>query len=375
VTVWFKNFKTWLFPNPDTTEPEASLNQLPPEMASQIKMAIQQLPSPLVYQNAVQESLKNAIARWQENPTESPNHLVILGSPVETIELILKDALEELKNQISLPITPLSIQRPSDCTNLAKKLTDFINQETSNSFNHQELIVIPKLAECFLRCIGGLGAIEYLRDEVLANKTRFWLIGCNHWAWSYLGYVCQLNVFLEQTFLLPALTSSQLEEWLDSAPIPLAKTRFIPSPLQAGKEFLEEQAVELEQLYFQKLSDTSLGVSRIANKLWLRSLRYQSDKDEGKNLLQTAPNLPDLPSLTSSDRYLLYSLLLHERMSLSALALSLGDVESMVQPHVQRLQQLGLILKQQQEFTVNPLHYPKLKVELEQNNFLTEVVT
>lgn len=368
--LWLNKLKPWFLPTQDTTEPEIPLDGLPPATASQLKRAIQGLPSPSVCQDAVQDALRDAIALWQENPAEAPNSLVVLGSPVELMEPIFRDALFALKDQNPLPVRYLSVQRPSDSATIATKLTASIAQEPLTCPEPQQIVVIPTLAECFLRCIGGLAGIEYLRDTVLKERSRFWLIGCNHWAWEYLGYVCQLNVFFEQTLSLPALTASQLQEWFNSASPPLVKRQFIPSSSLLGTELLQEQEAELEQQYFQKLSKISLGVGSVAGELWLRSLRYQPTEDNSGILVQEPPTLPDLPALTASDRYLLHSLLLHEQMSLPALALSLGEVESVIQPQVQRLRRSGLILQQPQLLRANPLHYSRLKVELDRNNFL-----
>ena len=371
--LWSKKFQAWFFPTQDTTEPETSLDQLPPATTSQLRSAIQGLPSPSVHRDAVQNALTAAIALWQENPVLAANSLVVLGSPVEPMEAIFSDALDALKEQNPLPVRRLLVPRPPDFTTIVTKLAASIAEDAPDaptSQEHPELVVIPSLAEYFLRCIGGLAGIEYLRDTVLKKRSRFWLIGCNHWAWEYLGYVCQLKAFFEQTLSLPALTDSQIQDWLNSASTSVVKTRFIRSSFLPDNALLEEQLAELERLYFQKLSDISLGVSSVASELWLRSLRYQATDDSSGSLFQESPTLPDLPALTVSDRYLLHSLLLHEQMSLPALALSLGELENFIQPQVQVLRRSGLILQQQQLLKVNPLHYPRLKVELERNNFL-----
>ncbi len=65
-----------------------------------------------------------------------------------------------------------------------------------------------------MRCIGGLEAIEALRDLVAGDSSRFWLIGCNSWAWQYLERIYQINAYLTNTVSLPPLKEEQMQEWL-----------------------------------------------------------------------------------------------------------------------------------------------------------------
>ena len=151
--------------------------------------------------------------------------------------------------------------------------------------------------------------------------------------------------------------------------------------LENYDEFSSDKLAEVQKSYFENLADNSSGISSVAASLWLRSLRYEwnSDTDTPEDdfeppfsLNQTKPKLPDLPNLISEDRYILYSLLLHGGMTLSQLALSLGEDESPVKARVQVLVQANLIDRSKSLLFINPAYYPKLKNLLSRNNFLVD---
>ena len=82
------------------------------------------------------------------------------------------------------------------------------------------------------------------------------------------------------------------------------------------------------------------------------------------------PSLPGLPPLEPDDQFILYSLILHGDLTISALAESLGDEQSEVQARVQILRRQGVIEQKDKVLKINPIHYPALKQELANNNFI-----
>jgi biotin operon repressor len=96
----------------------------------------------------------------------------------------------------------------------------------------------------------------------------------------------------------------------------------------------------------------------------LQSLRLQDEQ-----IISVPPDLPKLPNLPWRDRYLLYSLLLHERLTLEELAESLGENSHVMRTYVQELRLAGLIQGNFKALEVNPLYYAQLRLELAQNNF------
>jgi hypothetical protein len=375
-------FKTWLGTKQESLSTETS-EELPLDFVKSVKRAIADLPAPPTHQKAVQAAFVEAITRWRENP-DAPNSLVILGSPLDEMSRLFRDTLEAWENEKGLRVRSVKSQMcPHDYaeikTNFEVELGvgEGFSPDNPELEARQETIVIPRLDWCFLRCIGGLEAIELLRDTIYKDASRFWLIGCNQLAWTYLDYVVQVSAYFQQTQLLPQLNGSQLQEWLQPARREL-KLYFNGSL----DELDEEEQAKLQEQYFDRLANISQGITSVAANLWLRSLYSESPETDASDspdadsnstvqpIGQGKANLPDLPVLLPEDRYLLYSLLLHGGMSLSHLALSLGETESNVQARVHFLWLNDAIERDRNFLWVEPAHYPRISSLLAQNNFL-----
>lgn len=145
--------------------------------------------------------------------------------------------------------------------------------------------------------------------------------------------------------------------------------KMIPDQLEKEAHNLKEKAKAAVTNEQQSPSPENKNQAAITNEEQYPSSK--NDSNEANKILQVeSPKLPDLPTLNAEDHYLLYSLLLHGDISLSALAESLGDEESKVQAQVQMLRRAGVVEEKNQILKVNPIHYPKLKRELANNNFV-----
>lgn len=371
------------------TETDNGLVDLPDDAVAHIEQRLQVLSSPPAYQTAIREAIATAVTYWQQSLT-APNNLVILGSPVEPIAQIMHQSLRGWHDSPLHPQVPLScLSRSRDPLSLTQQMKQSLEahipvqqhrdrSDANRLAARKTLLVIPSLDQCFLRCIGGWNSVEYLRDLSIHNRDCFWVVGCSHWAWNFLDFVCQISAYFNQIEPLPELTGEMLQEWLD----PIAKTVVKPNDS-------DEAEGDRRRSYWNSLSNQSSGVSSIAVQLWLQSLHVQKDDLENTSLEQTQPSteseqtsdqlpfklyetpavLPSLPSLTVDERYLLHSLLIHSCASYAHLALTLGEPESQIQSRIQRLLREKVLEFRDGVLSVRALHYARLKVELANNNF------
>lgn len=377
------------------TPPDDTLAQPPKDLVDQLEQAISQLPSPASYRTAVQSALTSALQHWQQN-SDAPNSLVILGCPVEPIGAIMAQSLAEFPLPEVQLVTPLTNWRrsthptalyPQLQTALGPLLmapaagkqvpSHTVAQKTEASQaeggDRPTIVVIPCLDDCFLRCIQGWESIEYLQNAIVQDSSRFWLIGCNTWAWAFLDRVCQIRSYLGHVQPLPEMGGQDLQAWLASG---------VPD------QMLQPAATETEDLdYWNALAKVAAGIGSVAAQFWLRGLRSQSvslpeaasdlsrsdslDSSLVQERLQrTNPTSPRLPELTALDRYLLHSLLLHGGMTRSHLVLSLGEPEGKIRARLETLQRAGVIVQKKTYVRVDPSHYLNLRTDLRNNNFL-----
>ncbi|MEB3281543.1 MAG: hypothetical protein VKK42_21735 [Lyngbya sp.] len=394
VKAWFPKAQAKI--EAQAAELEARFNEqnylsLSPEEVADYQNKIESLSLPEAYKNAIKTKLSEVLAPWEKDKN-SANHLFIIFSPVEPTKAIFKQTLEEVNDE-ALRIKSLAWKtRPDDYETLKSQLQSEIESsenlaESQNHNNSQSLVIIPDLSLCFLRCVEGLDSVEYLFDLILKDHSRFWIVGCNQWAWNYFNYLYKVKSCFEQIFPLPTLNAVQLKQWLtplyESLPIEFGDHNEENS--DNSKEWDEDQnwISKEEKQYFERLADISEGLSQPAAYLWLDSLRYIKQQEETdsttvelqenqpeKRLILKRATLPNLPELTKEDQYLLSSIGLHEEISLSALAVSLAESENVVRSQVPKLLRAGVIWSEQERFRLSPNYYPRLKRDLIDNQIL-----
>ena len=383
-----KKFRSWLadrrnflfsrFTKDDreTQEPERSLLQLPEAARKKLVRGIEDLTINPADKEAIVSTLNEAFEQWQNSPSNTNNSLVVLSSPITSVSRILTETLEEWteQKQVSIRLLPFTA-RPVKIETVESKLKHYFEQQSKkNSDEGLEVAVIPNLSWCFLRSLEGLKGIEYLQTLLFKNdKNRFWIIGGGQVGWQYLNSVCAIEAYCGQVFTLPAIEPKQLAHWFE----PIVKELKINFDDPSIDKKILESDKDNKTNYFERLADISEGVSTIAIQGFLKSIRYEKIDDgddrtspEPEKLVAQVPKLPELPELESVDQYILYSLLLHGDLTISALAESLGDEKAEVQSRIQLLRQEGVVEEKDTILKINPIHYPKIKRELAGNNFI-----
>ena len=179
--------------------------------------------------------------------------------------------------------------------------------------------------------------------------------------------MCNLATYCGEIFALPEIPPEDLRSWLqpvvEEIDIEFDKPRIDQQLLDGDKDN--------ETNYFESLADVAQGVSTISIQAFLGSIKYiKEDENYSEKIIAQTPKLPKLPTLEASDRYLLYSFLLHGQLTIPALVESLGDSQPEVQGRVQYLRREGLIEQQDNILQINPIHYIRIKRELALNNFV-----
>ena len=342
-----------------------------------------------------------------------------------------------LLDWIERPLQVESIkQRIKDKLDLADDSSTDPSCNEEDAEGKPTLMVIPNLSWCFLRSADGLDGLDYLQDLIPRDHSRFWVIGSGRVGWDYLKSTIKLNAYCGKVKVLPFLSGEDLQDWIEpiiqqfnisfsnpalykrlekgNNPVSLEAaldrpvealtdvkqeiSATIQSSVRAAKEELlsdetEEKERSAKQEYFDRLADISDGVSTTALQIFIKSLRCkEQDSDSSssedsnastsqsaerehspKRIVASIPKLPPLPDLSQNDLYLLYSLILHGDLNIKALSESLGDAPNVVNNQVQILRGLGVLEQKGNVLKANPAYYPRIRRELDRNNFIIEV--
>ncbi|MDC0836000.1 hypothetical protein POG22_23835 [Geitlerinema sp. CS-897] len=329
-----------------------------------------ELDAPNPYCEEVRSQLSQRLKQWQQDET-APNGFVLLGTPVDSFSKLLDTAISSWENDSVLLVKTLASSTvPHDVSEIVRQLRKTSDSDFVRSANRNLVIVVPDLSQCFLRCVEGLDSIDVLQDCVLRDRSRFWLIGCNTFAWNYLDLACDLSVSFPEPSILPELSPEDLKTWL-SPVCHLADCQFEKEADENENSETEDDEDDFwnsksEKSYFHRLAELSLGSAAVASNLWLRSLHH-IEGEEG--IFAQRPHLPELPTFDKNDRFLLYSLGLHRNITVGDLAKTLGDSPLEVLQRVRRLQSVSLVRQPDEFFQLEPVHYPRLYRDLSNNQF------
>ena len=377
-----QQFKTWIFESRSflfswytkdrdrIQEPTKSLVELPSSSRNKLIATVNKLPDNPTDIEAIRTCISNSFEQWRSNPNSTNNSIVILTSPVMVVSRIIIEIIEPWaeQQQVSVNILPWN-ERPHNADLIQIELEKYIEQKANKTDSEStEVMVIPNLAWCFLRSMDGLDGIDYLQKMLLHDSSRFWVIATGQITWDYLNSITDIEADCGKVTALKKLESDSLQQWLESV---ISKLNITFADPDLESKILDADC-DNETIYFKDLASVSEGVSVIALQAFLASINYEieSESEEDGLLKAQSPELPKLPDLNSLDHYILYFLLLHGDITLSALAYSISDRESRIRKRIKFLREEGLVEEQDEILKVNPIYYPNIKQELINNNFV-----
>ncbi len=149
------------------------------------------------------------------------------------------------------------------------------------------LMVIPELERWFLRHRTGLIAVRSLLESVGAME-RTCVIGCNSWAWAFLGKAVEANMILPRPLVFQPYTAARLEAWLSGA-VDAANRGVVYRLSQSGETLSPGGEASVTGPFFKKLAAQSLGIPWVAWWVWHQSLRSRPEEPGDEQ----APAHPD----------------------------------------------------------------------------------
>ena len=234
----------------------------------------------------VLEELDRTVAAWcTEDPRVSTIKMVVLP-PCDENEIIRSWADQHGHTVLEPPPRAMLVDVP------ASPLPDLVGDG---------VLVIPRLEEWFLRHRNGLRTVRALLEALEASR-RLTVIGCNSWAWSFLGKAVGADLLMPDAVTFLAFDEMRLYRWFKQLATSdeTGTMRFRQATSGADVLKMGEDGAP-EDDYLRTLAGRSLGIPWVAWHMWRRSLRSGHPGDEDGDA--PAPDAPaqDLKALASAD--------------------------------------------------------------------------
>lgn len=250
--------------------------------------------------------------------------------------------------------------------------------------------VFPWLEKAYLRHAEGLPLIRQILDLAYAGRLGRGVLGCDSWAWSYLGHVWRGK--LPYVLTLQAFDRDRLSETFQRTASVSAGRSFRFRQADDGKcvlpnPDLQESAGEMSS-FLQLLAAFSRGNLGVALAGWRSGLRKEPDEMIAENVdkedrqfnqetIWVTPwdqlVIPALPGNAGHhEAFVLQSLLLHNGLSLELLQQLLPLAPNLVMETLIRLKELNLTEQRGEIWQVTRLGYPVVREFLQSGGYLVD---
>ena len=208
--------------------------------------------------------LEESVADWIADPAP-PSRLWVAVLPPCDANTVMEAWAREHRHQIMRP--------PERAALLSGE------KQTFPELQGNGVVVIPRLENWFLRHRNGLTTVRMLL-AALGRTRRHCVIGCNSWAWAFLGKSASADTMLPVGRTFQPFDAVRLGRWFSELATS-EHTKTVTFRLVDGGEdvlALDDKGIP-ESDHMKKLAARSLGIPWVAWHLWRTGLRSELPKE------------------------------------------------------------------------------------------------
>lgn len=253
-----------------------------------------------------------------------------------------------------------------------------------NNLEDRYIIVIEHIEQWFLKKIGGFVCLQLLFELISkTNKQVFWLSSSTLYSWQYLDKTMHISDYFEYVITLQNIANEKMREViLKRHRVSGYSLQFVPpdntkEKKKYNKMSLEEQQAHLKETYFADLNRITSGNCGLAQLFWMRSAEEVTDDTITIGSLKEL-DFSFIRSISLTKTIILHMLLLHNGLTEGEYAIISNQLATENQAKIlskARLDLLqllddGLIVKENNNYYINPLLYRPIVSLLKTKNFL-----
>lgn len=258
--------------------------------------------------------------------------------------------------------------------------------------DEHQVVVLPNLEACYLRHPRGLEIVRWLVDHLWTIRQRC-VLGCDSWAWAYLGHAARAHLLQPNPITLAPLDAEALECWI-------AQTVHSRTPAQLTFRRADNGRIAIRLPDAPEDSDSSLeflvhlaaysrGNPGVAWDIWRRSLaiavdddvkaeaQAEADQDRGRTIWVRPWEKVHRPTIDATSRelfFVLHTVLLHHGAAADQISDLLGLTRLEIEQQLQYLQSANVLALWEGRWLTVPGAYPMVRGILRGEGYLTDAL-
>jgi hypothetical protein len=256
--------------------------------------------------------------------------------------------------------------------------------------------VLPRLERCYLRHPQALLLIQRLLQRLAQGRAGRGVIGCDSWAWAYLGHIPPGTSHIPMRLTAQAFDRESLIPWLrpersgEDPSISVSESGS-DRPILTASDSADHSEPDETSSFLSHLAAYSRGIPEVAQAIWLRALQQNGEletrESENESEAETPGRcnirlpawrrltLPEAPQDARDQAIVLHTLLLHNGLTAELLPRLLPLSESELADSLHRLNDAGLVEALEQSWRISAAGYPVVRKLLDNEGYLTDELT
>jgi len=257
------------------------------------------------------------------------------------------------------------------------KLRDF--ESTVNFLNkgRKRIIILEDIQHFYLKKPNGFEAINLLLELISQTaKNVFWLVGISTFSWNYFEKTIAIERFIRHKIILSPLNEEQIVTLIMKRHrVSGYDLKFDANQSQRKDLFTslrkttDNSQEGLKKSFFTELNSFAQSNISLALLYWLHSaISFENNTviiGKIKNI-----KFDFLTSLDATSIFTLHSLLLHDNLSITEHAAVFHQAEKQSRMTLMVLEDSGILISQNGEYTINQLIYRQVVTVLRNKNLI-----
>jgi len=218
------------------------------------------------------------------------------------------------------------------------------------------LLLLDEAQNLFLAKPGAFEAARGLRELLLRmGEAVFWCLAFNRYSWAYLSDTIELDQAFHFVHRVSAWSEEDISALLTKRHESTQFAHTYDADLYSlqGVSLGESQA-EVESQYHRMIWDQSRGNPRIAQMIWLSSLRSAGEKRLAVGL-PPRPDLRRLDSLSDDYFFVFAAILRHENLNTNELEGVLGLSSTSLRGILSKSEEMKVLERSRDRYRISPL--------------------